>query len=777
MYRTFIYSLLLSIFGLIDSNLCAERFSGYYNFQYVEESGKILLDVPEERIGEPFLYVTSLAAGVGSNDLGLDRGQLGDQKVVYWYRAGNKLLLIQDNLKYRAISDNKAEQKAVHEAFAESVIYGFVIINAIDGGLQVDMTNFLMRDAHHISSKLRKQKEGEYKLDKTRSTIYKEGLFSFPNNSEFESILTFVGSPKGKHIRSVSPDPYLVSTRQHHSFIALPDDDYEPRVFYPESGYFYTEYYDYATPIEEPLVKKFINRHRLKKKYPDQETSEAVDPIIYYLDPGCPEPIKSALLEGASWWNQAFEAAGYIDAFQIRELPEGAHPLDVRYNVIQWVHRSTRGWSYGASIKDPRTGEIIKGHVSLGSLRVRQDFMIAQGLISKSDKVSRDRMKAMALDRLRQLSAHEVGHTIGLAHNFAASTDNRSSVMDYPHPLIMAGEGGALDFSDAYDQKIGEWDKRAIIYGYKELDTENEKAELQMMMENNRQDGFRYITDKDARPLGGMHPDAHLWDNGRDIIGELDRLMTLRAYTMENLTGDALMDGQPYSELEKILVPVYLMHRYQMEGVSKMIGGVNYSYSLKSDKSDQKQWTVINKASQEKALSAMLNCLKVENLTIPQRLLDQIPPPAYGYARDRETFKGNTGEMFDPMAVMEATANQVMSMLLHPQRLTRIDQQSLWSVKEYLGEVKNFLDQQKAKDDKIGTLLYSLFLNQLIKLSGDEGTSNLISLEVNSFLLQLTGKISDFDIQLLLQKFLDNPKDYQIPNMPKLPPGSPIGCY
>ncbi len=414
-----------------------KTYDGYFDFYYEESTDKIYLKV--EKLNNEFLYVNSLASGIGSNDIGLDRGQLGSERVVYFEKAGNKLLLIQPNLKYRANTDNTLEKKSIEQAFAKSVLFGFKIVSNKGGYYIIDFTPFLMQDAHGVANRLKRKKEGTYKLDTSKSALSLERTKAFPKNVEFEALLTFKGEPTGKNLRSVAPTASLVSLVQHHSFIKLPDNKYTPRVFDTRSGAISMSYMDYAAPIEEDITKRFIIRHRLEKKNPKSKMSEAKEPIIYYLDPGTPEPVRSALLEGGRWWNEAYEAIGFKDAFQVKILPKDADPMDCRYNVIQWVHRSTRGWSYGASVVDPRTGEIIKGHVSLGSLRIRQDFLIAQALMNKPFAERDDNyqpMLDMALARIRQLSAHEVGHTIGFAHNFAASTNNRASVMDYPHPQV-----------------------------------------------------------------------------------------------------------------------------------------------------------------------------------------------------------------------------------------------------------------------------------------------------------------------------------------------------
>ncbi|NNL80942.1 MAG: DUF5117 domain-containing protein, partial [Flavobacteriaceae bacterium] len=436
-----------------------DSYSGFFDFYYEEAQDKIYLYVKD--LDQEFLYVNSLASGVGNNDLGLDRGQLGNRRVVSFKKAGNKLLLVQPNLNYRALTDNELERKSIEQAFAKSVIFGFKILESNEKGHLIDLTSFLMQDAHGVASRLKRSKEGTYKIDISKSALSLDRTKAFPENVEFEALLTFKGQPTGTKLRSVTPTASLVTVNQHHSFVKLPDSNYKPREFDVRSGAISISYMDYATPVQEQIRKRYIVRHRLEKKDPTAAVSEAVEPIIYYLDPGTPEPVRSALLEGGSWWNQAYEAAGYKDAFQIKMLPADADPLDCRYNVIQWVHRSTRGWSYGASVVDPRTGEIIKGHVSLGSLRIRQDFMIAQALMNQPFASSDDNYKPMldmALARIRQLSAHEIGHTLGFTHNFAASTNDKASVMDYPHPTIELANN-RIDFSQAYDTGIGEWDK------------------------------------------------------------------------------------------------------------------------------------------------------------------------------------------------------------------------------------------------------------------------------------------------------------------------------
>jgi hypothetical protein len=647
------------------------KHDGYFVFYLEEKTHKIFLEI--DKLDAEFLYINSLPAGIGSNDIGLDRGQLGGERIVKFVRYGPKVLMIQPNYDYRAISQNELERKAVEQAFAQSVLWGFKV-EAEDGGkVLIELTDFIMQDAHNVVGRLRSSRQGNYKLDASRSALYPERIKNFPQNTEFEVTLTFSGTPEGGWIRSVTPSPDAITVRQHHSFVQLPDDDYEPRDSDPRAGYFGMSFYDYATPISENIQKRFIARHRLKKKDPTAAMSEPVEPIIYYLDPGVPEPVRSALLDGASWWNQAFEAAGYRNAFRVEMLPADADPMDVRYNLIQWIHRSTRGWSYGASVSDPRTGEIIKGQVSLGSLRVRQDFLIAQGLIIpyEEGKPASPEMEKLALARLRQLSAHEVGHTLGLAHNYIASYNNRASVMDYPHPLAEINSEGKIVFTNAYDDKIGAWDKVSIRYGYSDFPdgTDVKKALNDILMESART-GLRFISDQDARPQGSAHPYAHLWDNGNDASVELNRLMDVRKKALSQLSENNIKMGEPLFKLEAVMVPIYLLHRYQIEAAAKVVGGVHYDYKIRGD--NLAYPTFVSGDDQRAALQALLRTLSSDELALPANLLKLLPPPPIAYGRGREMFTPRTGLAFDYLAPAETAAELTIQLLLHPDRTSRL---------------------------------------------------------------------------------------------------------
>jgi hypothetical protein len=648
-----------------------EKFPGYFPFYWDAKAGKMWLEI--DKWNTEFLYVESLPAGIGSNDIGLDRGQLGTSSIVRFDRSGPRVLLVASNYGFRARSNNPDERQSVKDAFAESTLWGFDVVAEESGRALVDATNFYLRDVHQVTGTLQRGQQGTFRLDPTRCAFYLANTKNFPQNTEVETTLTFTGEEPGQYVRQVVPVPQAITVREHHSFVALPPAGFKPRVFDPRASYFGINYMDFAVPIEEPITKRFIARHRLQKKDPGARVSEAVTPIVYYVDRGAPEPVRSALLEGAGWWNQAFEAIGYKDAFRVEVMPEGVDPMDVRYNVIQWVHRSTRGWSYGSSLVDPRTGEIIQGRVSLGSLRDRQDFLIAEGLLApyEKGKTLSPKLMEMVLARLRQLAAHEVGHTLGLQHNYAASGVNRASVMDYPAPLVKLGVDGTPDLSDAYARGIGEWDKVSIAYGYQDFPggTDESRA-LDGILNGAFARGLMYLTDQDARPASSSSSVAHLWDNGSNVVDELGNVMKVRAAALKRFGENNIREGAPMATLEDVLVPIYLYHRYQVEAASKLIGGEDYTFSLRSRGDGNPQ--IVSAEEQRRALMAVLDTLKPEALALPESLLRLIPPRPSGFPRTREDFRIRTQPTFDAFAPAEAVADHVSGFLLNQERAARL---------------------------------------------------------------------------------------------------------
>ncbi|MDB4380758.1 zinc-dependent metalloprotease [Mariniblastus sp.] len=791
-----------------------QRFDGYLSFFWDVQEGKIFLEI--ERPGEELLYVHSLATGLGSNPVGLDRGQLGDQKVVRFTRVGPKVFMIQRNLRFRAKTENQLERRAVEQSFAQSVVWGGKVVAETDGRFLTDITDLLLSDMHGVVETLKSTEQGDFSLDQKRSAVFLPRCKSFPDNTELESTLTFASKKPGKYVRQTTPSPKSVTLRQHHSFVRLPDDQYLPRTYDVRSPSMFITFSDYATPLEQSLEKRWIMRHRLVKKEPNAILSEPVDPIVYYVDAGAPKQIQDALLEGASWWNDAFEAAGFKNAFQVKLLPPNADPLDVRYNVIQWVHRSTRGWSYGGSVVDPRTGEILKGHVSLGSLRVRQDQLLVNaldptppnlhcaccgvgGIVEEStlaDLAVGGNALEVSLARIRQLSAHEVGHTIGFVHNFAASTyGDRASVMDYPAPRVNISDQGQLDLSDAYAVGIGEWDKVSVKFAYSQYaDAEREKMGLKKILDDAAKAKMIFISDSDARPAGAAHPMANLWDNGTDPLEQLEHVMQVRRIALDQFDARNLPAGTTTADIAQYLTPIYLHHRYQLQAAGKLIGGYDYSYGyagggVGNQISDN---LPIAQANQAAAISQLLKTLQPSELLIKKVVRQSISPRPYSTIRDPEIFPGQTGRVFDSMAAAKVAANLTLNELLQHERLARLARQAempqdLTPVRLINLVVDETFDATKRQANfQLSQVVMEAVVDHLLVLADNSNAGVNVRLAAFSGLKYVltkqpaTGNQLDFKFFELqnwrINRFLERPYSV-LPDSKqlKVPPGSPIG--
>ena len=781
------------------------KLDGFLPLYWDEAEGRLYLEI--DRFGFEMLHANGFASGLGSNDIGLDRGALADSHIVMFERVGPKVLMVQPNYAFRATSTNSDEVRAVRDAFARSVLWGFTVAAETGGRVLVDATDWLVRDNLDLAARLR---PGSYKLDEKRSSVSMAGTFNFPKNTEMEVELTYVrqqpaGPPQGGAAPGAGPDfaggrffegvgevaasGEAASLRIHHSFVELPDGDYRPRAFDPRAGYFGMSYQERSSRLDEPLERRLISRHRLEKRDPRARLSDVKKPIVYYLDPGVPEPFRSALLEGARWWSQAFEAAGFKDAFRVEMRPPDVHPLDARYNVINWVHRSTRGWSTGDAIVDPRTGEIIKGVVTLGSLRVRQDYLIAEGLLApygKSDQES-PQVTEWALGRLRQLAAHEVGHTLGLSHNYYDSERGRISVMDYPHPLVTLRPDGTLDASSVYARGIGEWDKVTIAWGYQEFAAGiDESRPLASILDEAWKHDLRFMTNQDM----AAHPRVDWWSNGTDAAAELVRMLELRRAALARFGENAIRRGRPMATIEEALVPLYLHHRYQVEAAASVLGGQDYVYAMRGD--GRTPTRPASAAEQKAALEALLRTLDPAELRLPESVRNAIPPRPEGYGPHRELFPRYTGPVFDVVSPAVVAANHTVSQLLDPERAARlVEQKALDPSLPGLDDVLDRLVAPKAAsgspyEAEIARAVESVVAERLMGLAAAARmpqvralASDALQTLARSAASGSGGRLQSAHDSLLAQdirRFLERPvAPSASPTIPSIPPGPPIG--
>ncbi len=793
-----------SLPGVAEKIRGLERVAGLLPLYHDPRRGRLWLELPppgaDGTVGR-YLYVEGLVSGIGSNPLFLDRGQLGDTRLIRLRRVGGRLLVEQPNLAFRALTDEPAEARAVEESFATSVLWGGELAALDpDGRALVDFTTFVVRDAHDVAARLGEAQQGEFSLDAARSAIDLTRCLSFPDNLELEAVLTFSGGRPGRHLRGVTPTPQAVTVVQHHSILRLPDDDYRPREFDPRAGSFAVEFMDYAAPLDRPLERRWIVRHRLQKTDPAAARSTVREPIVYYVDRGAPEPVRSALVEGAAWWAAAFEAAGFVDAFRVELLPEGAHPLDARYNVIQWVHRSTRGWSYGGGVVDPRTGEMIKGHVSLGSLRVRHDRLLFEGLVGagRTGRGGPNDPLQVALARIRQLAAHEVGHTLGFTHNFAASSyAGRASVMDYPAPLVGVRDDGSFDLSDAYGVGVGEWDRHTVRYAYGEFAPgTDERAALAGIVQDGVRRGLAFLSDADARPAGAAHPLANLWDNGDDPVAGLHHAMRVRRLALSRFGRDNVASGTPLALLQEVLVPVYFHHRYQVDAALKVLGGMDYAYAVAGD--GRPPARPLAAARQQDALAAVLAVLDPAALELPDHVVELMLPRPFGYRPNDEMFAGGAAPAFDAGAAAASLAAAVLDGLLNRERVTRLVEFHRRDVAQPGLErvLATTLDRlfgapppPERGRRELRRIVQGVAVERLLRLASDRAAPSAVRWRVERALGALADRLAEVGdddddrahaafLRGEVERFLGRvePAGERAPEAPAMPPGQPIGA-
>ena len=759
--------------------------AGFIDLYVDKNENKVLAKLPEvddDGVSLRLIHTARLTAGLGSNPVGLDRGWGDSGKIIVFRKIGNKVIIEAENTLYRANPNNPLEERAVRESFARSFLASADIVKGSDG-LIIDLTDFLTSDILGLKQYLKDRGEGSFAIAKDRTLVDTNNVFAFPDNVEMDVFFTLSSDKPGREFSTTAANGKDATLIQHHSFVRLPEEGYTPLPADPRTGAIEVVHYDYSAALSDQIETHIARRYRLQKN----EAGETINPIVFYIDSGAPEPIRQALIDGAEWWTEAFAAAGYPDGYRVEVLPEDAHPLDIRYNVVQWVHRQTRGWSYGGGVSDPRTGEMLKGHVNLGSLRVRQDRMIFEGLVgtAKTDSGADDDPVELALDRIRQLSAHEVGHALGFAHNFAASTYGKGSVMDYPAPDVRVTDG-QMDFSNTYGVGVGEWDKFAAIWLYGDLSESEREAVVQSALDR----GLAYVADSDGRSVGTAHPLGNVWDNGADPVKALEETMKVRRLALDNFGADRIQDGQPLSDLNKVIVPIYLYHRYQTAAAAKYIGGMSFNYGVNGD--GQEAAEILSPYDQRRALVAVLSTLDPKALDIKDETLALLTPSLVSYSiadSDRELFRRTAFPAFDVTAAADTSADLTFDVLLNSRRAARLvefkrrDARNL-GLMDVLQATRGYVMKRPANDrtGEIAKGVQARFVFALMELADSNATAG-VKARTDKVLRDIRGDLrakgSGHGLWLvsLIDAHLERPATPQVPvtKAKALPPGGPIG--
>lgn len=713
--------------------------------------GQPLLGV--RRFGVPFLLTVSLSQGLGSSELQLDRGRAGKARLAEFRRVGERVVCVLRN-KHFLSTGEPATVRAGEESFAVSVIWSGPVVREWDGAVVVDATGLALYDHDRVAEHLSERGQGAYSLDADRS--YPLAASSSDHGVRLPAMLTFHGIGAGAAVRAVSGDSRAVSVVQQVNLMPLPEPPLAPRSYHPASGGYGVGYVDHGLGGRQV---RFQPRFRV---------GEGAPRIVFEIDPAVPEPFRSAVVEGGNWWRDGFAGTGLPDAYQVVVGDGDFDPYAPGVNGVVWVHRAGRGWSLGQGLTDPRTGEILHARVRLGSQRIEQVRALGETLLAPYGRPDEAELVAaveeFVLARMRQLAAHEIGHALGFAHNFASTHHPQQSVMDYPHARIGLTEDGRVDLSAAYPVGLGPWDHYVVAHAYADLD-DTELAALRQEFAH-----LAYLSDEDCQGPDAAHADGVQWVTGGDPLTALATILDVRRTALAGFGPGVLPPDRQTGELEDRATLLHLLHRHETTAVARLLGGVRYRYAHAGDGAGGT--TPVDAATQHTALRTLVSLLDARQLALPPAVLDTLTPPAFRYTRGEAAYDTSAGRVFDPLEAVRAAATLVIEPLLAPSRLNRLAWQheqdpQVPSVTEVVGALLGVEGSGLVQETANWAVLHGV-----LSTAGGEGLHAAVRAEVRAAVRtaadQLGGQRGE-----LARRWLADPGSVRLDPAPRVPPGAP----
>ncbi len=640
-----------------------EKIEGLFTFYKNIEDGSVYLEIKPEQFDEEFLCTITRQTG---DAYFFDSSSMLWNFLFYFKKVNKRVQLIEKNLKFRA--DEPSMKRAIENCISNSIIASSKLSckpHEQTGSILISASDLFLKDMVNVENKTGRWKK-KFSFDKDNS--YFSSLRSFPHNSEIEVVLHFYNS--GGYDIYTLPDSRSMLHRYHYSISSLHESNYKPRLADDRIGMFTTIYQDYTSLLTDSPYIRYVNRWHLEKEAPEKKLSKVKNPIVFWLENTIPLKYRPAVRKGILLWNEAFEAIGLKDAIIVKEMPDSADwdPADSRYNTIRWIVQPGGGYAVGPSHVNPYTGEIYDAdiRVSVDFLRfffreydevvepanwkkalnsahwdsednsnlnfreiypysvwMNQQLSFAYSVLATRGIFGKGKpdLDGFVDEGIIDLVCHEVGHTLGLRHNFKGSTvyieeqlQNKkfteeygitSSIMDYT-PINLAPIDGKQ--GSYFQNQVGEWDKWVIEYGYSIFDTEEEKEKLEDIASRCTEPLYDYGTDEDTYGLStrGVDPLCSMFDLGKDPLLFYETRIGIVKEIWENIFQNFEIEGESYKKLLMVFSQGLGEYHRAAHNSCKYIGGMYTHRDHIGDPGGRLPFEVVPADEQRRALNFLV---------------------------------------------------------------------------------------------------------------------------------------------------------------------------